>query len=206
VRLTRALQHLLEAAVFLIVAGSALAFGAVHAWAYSVLWVACFAAGALALVRTMAVDSLRQRLGRRRIALHVSGRWLVVEPHQDDRALGWSIDLAEPALPRGALLVPGLVFLFLALLQLAPLPRGPVSLAPEATRRGITFVLAFLVLHQSAAAVFGSRTAPATETNFRTTGRPWFAWSTLYRVSTLFTTQPTCRGMPAAGISRPVAV
>ena len=52
----------------------------------------------------------------------------------------------------------------------------------------------------------GCRTAPLMETNFRVTGIPCFAKCTLYSVSTLFTTQPTWSGMPAGGISRPVAV
>ena len=153
-RVVRALQGALEAALWAIVAGSVLAFGSVHAWAYSILWVACFLAALIALLRAVAVGGLRQRLGAHRVALHGSSRWLVVEPHPADRALGWSIDLREPALPRGPLLLPGLAFLALALLQLAPLGGGPVTLAPEATRRGITFVLAFLLLHQSAAAAF----------------------------------------------------
>ncbi len=150
----RGLQALLEAALWAIVAGSALAFGSVHAWAYSILWVACFAAAAIALARAVAVTGLRQRLGPHHVAFHVSGRWMVVEPHPTDRALGWSIDLGEPALPRGPLLAPGLAFLAFALLQLVPLAGGPVTLAPEATRRGITFVLAFLLLHEAAAAAF----------------------------------------------------
>ncbi len=154
-RVVRALQGALEAAVWAIVAGSVLAFGSVHAWAYSILWVACFLAAAIALLRAVAVGGMRQRLGAHRVAFHVSSRWLVVEPHPADRALGWSIDLRAPALPRGPLLLPGLAFLALALLQLAPLGGGPATLAPEATRRGITFVLAFLLLHQSAAAAFG---------------------------------------------------
>ena len=153
-RVVRALQGALEAALWAIVAGSVLAFGSVHAWAYSILWVACFLAAAIALLRAVAVGDLRRRLGAHRVAFHVSSRWLVVEPHPADRALGWSIDLRAPALPRGPLLLPGLAFLALALLQLAPLRGGMVTLAPEATRRGITFVLAFLLLHQSAAAAF----------------------------------------------------
>ena len=153
-RRVRRLHATLEAVLWLVVAGSVLAFGAVHAWAYSALWVGCFAAAALALARAVALGGLRQRLGAHRVAFHVSSRWLVVEPHPADRALGWSIDLREPALPRGPLLLPGLAFLALALLQLAPLAGGPVTLAPEATRRGITFVLALLLLHQAAAAVF----------------------------------------------------
>jgi len=153
-RVVRGLQGTLEGLLWLVVAGSVLAFGSVHAWAYSILWVASFLVAAIALARAVAVGGLRQRLGAHRVAFHVSGRWLVVEPHSADRALGWSIDLREPALPRGPLLLPGLAFLALALLQLAPLAGGTVTLAPEATRRGITFVLAFLLLHQAAAAAF----------------------------------------------------
>jgi O-antigen ligase len=158
-RAVRVGQGLLEAALWLVVAGSVLAFGAVHPWAYSILWVACFAAAGLALALTRAIFSLRQRLGARRIALHVSGRWLAIEPPPADRALGWSIDLADPVFSRGPLLLPGLAFLGLALLQLVPLANGPVTLAPEATRRGLTFVLAFLLLHQAAATAFASRPA-----------------------------------------------
>ena len=84
-RLTRALSGLLEAVVFLIVALSALAFGAVHPWAYATLWVACLAALALAFARALQVGGLRQRLGAHRVALHGSGRWAVVEPHPADR-------------------------------------------------------------------------------------------------------------------------
>ena len=158
-RVARALQVLLEAALWLVVAGSVLAFGSVHAWAYSILWVACFTTAAIALAHGLSVSGLRRRLGANRVAFHVSGRWLVIEPRPGDRALGWSIELAEPALPRGPLLVPGLALLALALLQLAPLAGGPATLAPEATRRGIAFVLAFLLLHEAAAAAFVSRPA-----------------------------------------------
>ena len=153
-RVVRGLQLALEGSLWLIVAGSVLAFGSVHAWAYSILWVACFLAAAIALARAVAVGGLRQRLGEHVVAFHVSSRWLVVEPHPADRALGWSIDLREPALPRGPLLLPGLAFLALALLQLAPLAGGPATLDAEATHRGITFVLAFLLLHQAAAVAF----------------------------------------------------
>ena len=53
---------------------------------------------------------------------------------------------------------------------------------------------------------FASLTAPVTERNFSVTGTSRSARLTLYSVSTLLTTQPTCSGMPAAGINRPVAV
>jgi O-antigen ligase len=158
-RFTRALQRTLEAAVFLIVALSALAFGAVHAWAYAALWVACFVALALAVARALAFSALRQRLGARRVALHGSGRWAVVEPHPSDRALGFSVDLGHPALPRGPLLVPGAAFLAFVVLQLVPAFGGPVTIAPEASARGATFVFALLLLHQAAGAAFSIRPA-----------------------------------------------
>ncbi len=155
----RAVQALLEAALWAIAAGSVLAFGSVHAWAYPVLWVACFVAAGIAALRAAVVSGLRQRLGPHRVALHVSGRWLVIEPHPADRALGWSIDLGEPSFPRGSLLLPGLVFLAFVLLQLVPVAGGPATLDPEATRRGITFVLAFLLLHEAAGAAFAHHAA-----------------------------------------------
>jgi O-antigen ligase len=158
-RALRALHLLLEAALALIVAGSVLAFGAVHAWAYSLLWVACYAAGAFALARAAVASGLRGRLGDHVVAFHASGRWLVVGPRPDDRALGWSVDLGEPALPGGPLLLPGLAFLLLGLAQLVPFGPGPTTVAPEATRRGIAFVLALLVLHAAAAAAFTVRAA-----------------------------------------------
>ena len=163
-RLARLLQELLEASVWAVVIVSVLAFGSVHHWAYSPLWIGCFAAAALALARAVAAAGLRQRLGPHLVAFHVSGRWLVVEPHSADHALGWSIDLAERAFPRGSLLLPAVAFLALTLLQLVPLAGGPATLAPEATRRGITFVVAFLLLHQAAAAAFSH---PAARRRFR---------------------------------------
>ena len=168
-RLVRGLQHALEAAVALVVIASLAAFGAVHPKAQLGLWLGCLAVFALTLLRALALAGLRQRLGAHRIAFHSSGRWLVVEPHAADTALGWSIDLREPALPRGPLLLPGLVFLVLACLQLAAWPGsallplgavgGTISLDPAETRRGITFVVALLALHSAAAAAFTHRPA-----------------------------------------------
>jgi O-antigen ligase len=153
-RAVRSLQLLLEGVLWLAVAGSVLAFGSVHAWAYSLLWLLCFAAAGVTLARAAVVRALRHRLGPHVVAFHVLGRWLIIDPHPDDHALLWSIDLRDPAVPRGALLKPALVFLAFALLQLVPFAGAPLTIAPEATQRGITFVLAFLLLHEAAAAAF----------------------------------------------------
>ena len=155
-RVTRALQGLLEAALWLVVGGSLLPFAAVKAPTFT---VACLAAASIAVARAVAVGGLRQRLGPHRAALHASGRWVVVEPHPADRALGWSIDLAEPALPAGPLLLPGLALLALLALRLVPFAGGPMSRAPEVTRRGITFVVACLLVHLATAAAFAHHPA-----------------------------------------------
>jgi len=158
-QVARSLQGLLEAVLWLVVAGSALGSGAAHAWADSASAVACVGAAGIALARALAVGGLRQRLGPHRVALHASGRWVVIEPHPADRVLGWSIDLAEPALPWGPLLRPGLAFLALALLQRVPIAGEPVSADPEATWRGVAFVLSLLLLHAAAGAAFTDRGA-----------------------------------------------
>jgi O-antigen ligase len=163
-RRVRALSEVLEAAVWAVVVASVAAFGAVHEWSYAPLWIACFLTAVIALARAVAAMGLRHRLGRHLVAFHSSGRWLVVDPHPSDRALGWSIDLDERAFPRGPLLFPAVAFLALCLLQLAPLPRGPLTLVPDATRRGITFVVAFVLLHQAAAVAFSH---PAARRRFR---------------------------------------
>ncbi len=170
-RVVRGLERLIEAALALTVAGSVLAFGSVHPWAYRALWVASVVAAAIALARALAVRQLRQALGpgAHEAALHSGGRWLVIDPPSAERAISWSIDLDAPALPRGPLLLPALAMLALGLLQLAPLPGGPVTVDAEATRRGLTFVLAFGLLHQAAAAAFGQRRA-------RRRFRQWVAW------------------------------
>lgn len=141
-----------EAVLLLIVIGSALAFGSVHPFAYRPLWAACALAGALALVRAALAGALRAYLGRRPFAFAANGRSLHSEP---DRAAGWSFDLSRPLLPRGPLLWPGLAFLAWSALGLVPWPgRGPWSVAPAATVRGLAFVAALLALHAAAAAAF----------------------------------------------------
>jgi O-antigen ligase len=60
-RLTRVLGGLLELVLWLAVAGSALAFGAVHPRAYGALWLLSLLAGLLALARRVRVGPPRRR-------------------------------------------------------------------------------------------------------------------------------------------------
>jgi len=153
VRRLRLLSVALEVTIGLAVAGSVLAFGAVHPFSFGPLWTACVLAAALALARVMAKSGLRRRVGSHRVALHSSGRWLVLDPGPDHLSLGWSCDLGRATLPRGPLLFPGLVIVGLASLQLVPLPPMgfPITASPAGTRLGLAFVAAFLMLHQAAA-------------------------------------------------------
>lgn len=149
----------LEGALFLAVAGSAAAIGAVHAWAYVPLWCTALGIAVLLALRLRAVHALRRRLGRRRFAFHFSDRWVNLDPQPSYGAVGWSFDLGQPALPRAPLLVPGLAFVAWVLVQLAPLsPDGrALTFSRADTLRGLTFVGTALVLHVAAAAAFTSR-------------------------------------------------
>ncbi len=152
---------LLELVLALAVAGSVAAIGAVHPWAYLPLWIAMAFALLLLLVRAGLVHALRAVLDRKRFAFHVSGRWIVVEPSDDYGATGWGFDLAAPLWPRGPLLLPGLVFAAWVLVQLVPWTRAgvPLTLSPNATGRGLLFLLSALAAHQAAAAVAVQRAA-----------------------------------------------
>lgn len=134
-------------------AGSALAFGSVHPFAYRPLWSACAFTGVLLVARAGLAHVLRAYLGRRTFAFAANGRSLRSEPGRD---AGFTFDLAEPLLPLGSLAVPGLAFLAWSALQLVSWPgRGPWSVAPEATQRGLAFVASLVTLHAAAAAVLG---------------------------------------------------
>lgn len=119
-------------------------------WGLSALALALGAARALELHR------LRASLGPRRIAFHPSGRWLSFDVQPGYGLEAWSFDLAAPAVPRAALLRPGLAFGALVAFQLLPVPVGlaPGTLAPAETARGLAFLLAALALHVAAAAAF----------------------------------------------------
>lgn len=170
-RRLRALSYALEAALYGVIGGSALAIGAVHPWAYVPLWLGAASIGILLGLRAAQIGGLRRRLGGRPFAFHVSGRWLILDPAHD-HAEGWGFDLSRPAWPRAPLWWPGLAFLAWALVQVAPLPAAAVDLlspgrghvsADEARRahafsidaaaslRGLAFAVSMLVFHLAAA-------------------------------------------------------
>jgi hypothetical protein len=171
----RAVSLAVELLVWLLLAGTALLFGGVHAPVYVAFWeLSLLLAGLLAL-RTHLFVRLRRRVGEQRVSFHASGGWLMLgEGSAYGGATGWSVDLGRPPLPRGPLWRPGLLFAGWALLQLLPLPPGavarppatppdtgwaPVSIDPAATGRGLCFVLSLLALHAAAAAILDSRAA-----------------------------------------------
>ncbi len=157
-RLLRFLDASLEGALLVTIAGSALAFGAVHPWAYRVLFWTCLALGLLLSLRGVLLRRLRARLGRGVFYLHPTRRF--VEP-QDEGAVGWPFDLGQSGLPGWPLLLPGLAFALWVGIQLLPLGPGgrPLTVSPQDTRRGLVFVGSVLALHLTAVAVFGRSSA-----------------------------------------------
>lgn len=157
-RLLRLLNAGLEAALVAIVAGSALAIGAVHPWAYlPILW-ACFGLALLLGLRASVLHGLRRRLGRGAFCLHPSRRF--VEP-KNEGALGWPFDLEQALLPRPPLLLPGLAFALWAGVQLLPFGSGGQALTVSTpdTLRGLAFLAAALTLHLTGAVVFAKHQA-----------------------------------------------
>ena len=141
-----------------IVAGTALAIGAVHPWAYQPLFDACLGLACLLALRAYLLHGLRRRLGRGVFCLHPTGRF--VEP-KDEGAVGWTFDLGQPLAPRPPLLVPGLAFVVWVGVQLLPLGSGgkTLTVSPPDTLRGLAFLASALTLHLTAAVVLGQRRA-----------------------------------------------
>ena len=160
-RRLRAASRVLEALVWLIVAGSVAAIGSVHSWAYVPLWAACLVTAPVLVVRTVTAASLKRALGPHLVAFHLSGRWLVLDPVPAYENQGWTFDLRRPLLRSAPLFWPGLAFLLWVGVQLAPLFPGGGTLTSSVpdTRRGFAFVASFLILHLAAAAVFEEREA-----------------------------------------------
>jgi O-antigen ligase len=156
----RLLGRALEGLLWLAVAGSALAFGAVHPWAYRALWALCVLTAGVALARGGLVARLRRSLGAQPIGLHSTGRWIVKNP-EEGGALTWRLDLGAPVVPRVPLLWPGLAFVgFVVALQLVPWDGEALTVSTEATRRGLAFVATLLALHLAAAVAFTDAGGP----------------------------------------------
>jgi O-antigen ligase len=156
-RLLRLLDAVLEGALVAIVAGTALAFGAVHPWAYQTLFGACLGLACLMALRAWVRLGLRVRLGRGVFCLHPTRRFVEVK---DEGSVGWSFDLGRSA-PRPPLLVPGLAFVLWVTIQLLPLGSGgkTLTVSPSDTLRGLAFLASAVVLHLTAAVVLDRRRA-----------------------------------------------
>jgi len=141
------------------VAGSVLAIGSVHSWAYVPLFWACLAVLLLAVERALAVRRLRALVGPRTVAFAPDGRGLVLDAEPAYGGQGWRLDLGRPAFGRPSLLLPGVVFVAWALVTLLPFGGSPLSVSPADTRRGVLFLASLLGLHVAAAALFESRAA-----------------------------------------------
>jgi O-antigen ligase len=152
VRRLRVLSAVLQGWVLAIVAGSVLALGSVHAWAYVPLWCACAVAALLSGAEALMIHRLRRTLGPHRFALHPAKRWLTLGGEAPPGE-GWEVDLAAPAVARTSLLLPALLFLAWAALGLL----RTVSTAD--TLRGLAFVGSALLLHQAAAQAYRRREA-----------------------------------------------
>ena len=164
-RRVRLLGTVLEVLLSLAVAFSALAFGAVHPWAYEALWALCALAGLVTLARAGTIRRARHSLGPPVIGFHSAGKWIVKNPPTDNAPLTWRCDLGASVWPRSPLVVPTLLFAALAVLQLIPNPGGTTwTLSPEATRRGLVFVVTLFALHLAAVAAF---TRPGARRRFR---------------------------------------
>jgi hypothetical protein len=159
-RALRAASRATELLLAGLVAGSVLAIGSVHPWAYVPLWIGSACGLVFLGLRAALVWSLRSALPRGRFAFHRSGRFLVLDPAPDDGAVGWGFDLRAPLFPRGPLLWPGLVFAAWVVVQLVPWGgSAPMTISPTETVRGLAFVLCALAVHQLAAAVLSRHAA-----------------------------------------------
>ena len=169
----RVVSGLLEVGLWVVVAGSVVAFGSVHTWAYVPLWYAILALFALAGVRAAIVVRLRRSLGRRSFRLDPLGRSLLYNEPSPYGMRSWSFDLDRPLVPVGPLLLPGVFFAAWVVFQLVPMPSGvsrllhlgvppetsgpgwqPLSMAASDTLRGLLFLGAALLLHAVGSVVF----------------------------------------------------
>jgi O-antigen ligase len=160
-RRLRGISWLLEAGLGLAVAGSVLAIGSVHPWAYVPLWCVALGLGGLLLLRAAAIVRLRSLLGWTDFSFHPAGRWLVLDATPTYGLTGWTFDLRSAIWLHPPLLFPGLAFTVWVALQLLPLPPSwsARTASPHDTLRGLAFLGAMLLLHVAAAAVLDQRAA-----------------------------------------------
>ncbi len=169
----RAASLALEAGVFLVIAGSAAAFGAVHPESYRWVWLGCLLLGALTALRAELAARLRRALGWQGIVLDAEGRWRSLGD-TPRRLLRWSAHLG-PVAARAPLLLPGACFAAWVVLQLVPLPPAllqvvspdratsapagawlPLTISPADTRRSLAFLAVALLGHVAAAAAMAT--------------------------------------------------
>jgi len=160
-RRLRAISWLLEGGLGLGVAGSVVAIGSVHPWAYVPLWCLALALGGLLLLRAAAIVKLRSLLGWTDFSFHPAGRWLVLDATPTYGLTGWTFDLRRAIWLRPPLLVPGLLFIAWVALQLAHLPPSwsARTASPPDTARGLAFLVTALLFHMASAAVLDQREA-----------------------------------------------
>lgn len=134
------------------------ALASVRPEVYVPLWAICFATAGLLWMRATAIRKLRGKIGHRYFSFHPSDRWIVLDAESTYGLRSWTFDLDRPRLPRPPLLVPGVLFCGLVLLQLIPWPVDftATTLSVRDTLRGLGFLSSALVLHVAAAAVFES--------------------------------------------------
>ncbi len=161
------MSWILEGAIGLAVTGSVVALASVRPEVYVPLWLVCFATGGLLFVRAEAIARLRAKIGHRYFSFHPSDRWIVLDAESTYGLRSWTFDLDRPRLPSPPLLLPGIGFVALVLMQLVPWPPrfAAWTLSPADTLRGLGFLASALVLHVAAAAVFES---PEARERFRT--------------------------------------
>jgi hypothetical protein len=177
-RVLRVLSGALTGGLALVIAGSVLAFGAVHPWAVAPLFYSTAALVLVAAARAAAVVQLRRRLGRSEFAFHSSGRWIVLDVDEPYGIKTWSFDLDRPLVPSVPLLLPSLVLMAWIVVQMIPLPRAVADVATGAeilpggevdtgwrtitvsssqTATGLAFLAWALALHVVASSALGGR-------------------------------------------------
>jgi hypothetical protein len=177
-RVLRALSSTLIVGLFVLLAGSVLAFGAVHRFAVPPLIGVTAMLAVIAMARAATIVRLRRALGRSQFSFHSSGRWLVLDVDEPYGIRTWSHDLDRPLVPSAPLLLPGLILALWVVLQLIPLPPAiadavsggeilpggepdptwrTITLSADQTLTGLGFLIWALDVHLVAATAFNRR-------------------------------------------------